>query len=464
MQTGELTGYWWLPEQPDTQVAGTVRLGVAGDAELSLVGHFGDMNDLQTPSELPSILGIASGKLITLIECTRVGWNITIPGTATSTYHPKITLLGAHVPSRQRLMFETASASWGDLHAWTATSGFSQELQVEGDRLVGLTVRYRTPAVVEADIPGAHVRLAHGLQSQVSNREQITLREKVVMEIALEAPVDFEHLMEEYVSPLWNFVTFGVGQFVPLLSLTGTLSRPNELPGRRRVEVVFEPSNTLGERRTISVREMLFTLADLREDFSEFDFLATWCRRQKELKPVWNLYFATLSNPGMYVEQRFLSLAQAAESYHRATNARQILDVPHFRAIRQLLCAIIDGAQINASAASALKSKFNYINEIPLKQRLGDLILSEEPLVHEVIPDTESFVRTVGNTRNYLTHYDQSLKARAAHGMDLYILSEQLQSLLQLVLLREAGFSSAKRAEIVRRQASRRVDQHAQRQ
>jgi hypothetical protein len=42
--------------------------------------------------------------------------------------------------------------------------------------------------------------------------------------------------------------------------------------------------------------------------------------------------------------------------------------------------------------------------------------------------------------RNYLTHYDPSLEKKARTGLDLYPLTVQLQTLVEMCLLLELGF------------------------
>ena len=54
-----------------------------------------------------------------------------------------------------------------------------------------------------------------------------------------------------------------------------------------------------------------------------------------------------------------------------------------------------------------------------------------------------NFVAVATDTRNYLTHYDDSLKSRAAQGVDLDVLASETMALLELCFLRDLGFDSA---------------------
>jgi hypothetical protein len=69
--------------------------------------------------------------------------------------------------------------------------------------------------------------------------------------------------------------------------------------------------------------------------------------------------------------------------------------------------------------------------------------------LEDVLP--RKFVGITADTRNYLTHYDDSLKGRALEGADLYRISEVLIFFLQACFLHELGFSSERIASLLRR-------------
>ena len=60
---------------------------------------------------------------------------------------------------------------------------------------------------------------------------------------------------------------------------------------------------------------MLFTLNAIQDDFGPY--LCKWIESYELLEPAINLYFSVLYNPHIYAEVKFLSMAQAVETYHR---------------------------------------------------------------------------------------------------------------------------------------------------
>jgi hypothetical protein len=54
--------------------------------------------------------------------------------------------------------------------------------------------------------------------------------------------------------------------------------------------------------------------------------------------------------------------------------------------------------------------------------------------------DRDAFIQVFKDSRNYYTHYDPRLEKRAARGVALYLLSIQLQAIIEMSLLRQLGF------------------------
>jgi ApeA N-terminal domain 1 len=81
-ERAEWSGRWWLPDDPETVIAGVLRYEPGAGSTLSLVGGFSERNlveieggwrDVETPSlRWPVLQGYASGKRVTLLDCAPV--------------------------------------------------------------------------------------------------------------------------------------------------------------------------------------------------------------------------------------------------------------------------------------------------------------------------------------------------------------------------------------------------------
>ncbi|MDQ3698881.1 MAG: hypothetical protein M3373_12805 [Gemmatimonadota bacterium] len=452
MALREFVGLWWLPEAPKRTLAGTLKVEEDGKSLLFIVGSFRELNEAQNRSpSLPIVLGAASGKRITLIDALETGSSIDFPGTTTTRISPTVTLLGAHAPPSREVTFLKATATYQNLHAWTGLSGFQQQFEDnDAGYLRSVTLRYEFPPTNDARIGGALFRLLRSVETVGRPFEPITLRETVHVEVSVKQPVSLTVLLDTHLRPFQDLLALAIGEAVPLLTLRGVLAGPEESHSPNQpLEIVFETGRPSGEGRVRLPDEMLFTFADIQPRFESA--LGRWLDRHEALAPVMNLYFATIFHQRMYLEQRFLALAQAAESYHRRTSQSTIVDAEAFRSLRAGLCAVVDEQQLDAEARKMLKSKFNYLNEIPLKERLRELVAAEGALTSLLIPDAAAFARLVGDTRNFLTHFDPLLDGKAAQGKGLFLLSEQLRFLIELIFLRELGFTLEERDVLVRK-------------
>jgi DNA-binding Xre family transcriptional regulator len=450
----EYTGVWWEPENPGEPLTGTLSVDREHRAELSLVGSFRDVKQLRNFPGHPVIHGVAGNQRITLLDSTALRYSIGSPGTVTTRYMSDLVLIGAHVPQHARLTFESVSASYEHLTPWSSQSGFTQTLDHDEDQqLAGFTLTYNRPPVYATRVEGAEIRLVAGFEISGSKWEEYTARQAVRFNVVPEEPATLEQLRTHFFHRLQNLVAFGVGKPVALLEMHGTLSEVHDADGdNSRVEILFHRGRRggSGEIKEVMPWDMFFTFNDLHEDFQLY--LQNWLGRSAKLEPVFNLYFGTMFNDNMYEEHRFLSLIQAAESYHRLADFRNsVVTKEDFRPLRKKLRVVIDQAGLPEEEAGILKSKMTFWNEIVLKDRLQDLLNAEAFLISHLIPNTETFVQKVVSTRNYLTHFTSKSKARAASGRELTDLSEQLRFLLELRLLSELGFSDDKKSKIIER-------------
>lgn len=207
------------------------------------------------------------------------------------------------------------------------------------------------------------------------------------------------------------------------------------------------------EAREVHPAEMLFTLADARSRLAQL--VENWFAKQELLRPVFDLYFGAIYNRHAFLEQQFLSLMQAIETFHRRTSAET--DLPptdHDRRVEEILKAA------PATHRDWLSSKLTYSNELTLRTRLSDVLGRCPEVVGKLVKKNKSFIHQVYTARNYLTHYDQALEAEAPKGLDLYPLTIRLQALVEMCLLLELGFdcteidgSSSASADFARRTA-----------
>ena len=196
---------------------------------------------------------------------------------------------------------------------------------------------------------------------------------------------------------------------------------------------IYYPSWPYSKDKPETNRSKLFEFEAIQNDAERI--INNWIKAYEQIAPSFNLYFLAKMGMQTYLEERFMALVQGLEAYHRRTSNEKQMDEAEFK---ELIDNLID--QCPQERKEWLKGKLQYGNEVSLRHRLKSLI---EPF-KEVIEDQKKqkeLINRIVNTRNYLTHYDQSLESEAAKGDDLRTLCLKMELLLQLHFLKLLDFS-----------------------
>jgi hypothetical protein len=395
------------------------------------------------------ISGVSTdGKYVTLLECTETestwAWGPTIsPGT--SVFRAQYVLVGVRLKRIEDLRLARLIVEYAHLDEWVNTNGF--QIDIARD-LKSAVVQYKLPDKIEAANLDEY-RVAVGFRCKWPTRSRIqkeaTLRQTAYVGLEPVGKMLFPELLAiEF--RLATFFGLAIMQAVGPIAITGWTKR------KEIVEIFYQPISTPTGSNTLLPTDMLFTLSETNGRLAFF--LGNWLRKADELAPIYYLYFVAVNSSGTYLEHKFLSIAQAVESYHRRRVGNAIFPKAEHRRRKKLI--------INAVPAEDkdwLKQRLQYSNEPTLRSRLEDLCRIHQLALEGVISNTRSFIGNVADTRNYLTHYDERLKNKRAEGLDLYLLTQRLKMLLELCLLRELGFDETATAALVKR--NRRYQQEA---
>ena len=186
---------------------------------------------------------------------------------------------------------------------------------------------------------------------------------------------------------------------------------------------------------------MLFTLKAI---LYKKRYLKNWFNKATLLKPIYDLYFGTLYQQGMYTSNEFLNLVQALESYHRRViKNNEISRITHQKRVKIVIEKTPDRYK------DWLKEKLSNSNELSLRKRLEGLLEKYPEALDQYIRNKDTFIKKTIATRNYYTHFDKDKEQKIAKGKDLLILVVQLRILIQLCLLAELGFTAEERGSLI---------------
>lgn len=432
----EYKGNWWLPDNPEKKISGTLKFTLGERAVLDLTGSFTDKS-LGKTLEPEIILGTsASGEYITLHKCLETKTSFSFQGDRISSFDAHIVFLGVHFQKPEDIKFKSISLHYLHLDEWTDISGFEIQYPTPDKAVL---IKYKLPVSIEASIDDEQklyiiFEAVHPVL--FSGQKKVKIEQKTYIKIETQAEKSFDEY-REIASMIQYFLSLGVMEPVYPLIIKGKteVNRIMSEDGIRYppVKIFYQLSNVPKVSKTLLPYDMLFTFKDISDRFE--GFLKNWIRKADLLRPVYDLYFGTLYNPKMYLQHRFLSLIQAIESYHRRVKKNyELPEQEHNKRIVKILNAVPEEHK------KWLEVKLAYSNEPTLRRRLKEILDNYPKIVNKFIRDKESFIQKVVDTRNYLIHYDAILKERSVETEEIYHVAQKLKILLEACLLTEIGF------------------------
>lgn len=206
---------------------------------------------------------------------------------------------------------------------------------------------------------------------------------------------------------------------------------------------------------TLLPRESVLFYSDvifgLNKILNKFEFLIkNWFEKINWLEIVYDLYFATVYNSNLYLQNVFLILVQALEVYHSKNPNFEQYESPeeeHSERINSILEIIPD------KHCEWLERKLKHSNRKGLAAKLKVIFESLSDVLQQLSDTRTGFrvlllkkyqrrlVRQIVNNRHYLTHFDESLNEKVADESELYYITEKLKIIICLCLMKELGFN-----------------------
>jgi len=413
-------GWWWLPDDAEHRIPGTLDLREPGKPILRL---FADRQ--MSLSVVPVILGeVIGGSEVTLHECWlesgRSGW----PSDRMKVfeYAPMRTFLGTAIPIKQDAKFCKASVEFLELLPWLGSSG----IEIQGS----FGANYVRPEPIHADLGFGSLDIYRGAQSHLA-LHRFSVEEVAAVGVELKSSLDLDTWHNQVLHPLENFLTLATGRAVLRRALS---FRPIIEPERQQhiPDVVVLERGTKGwtpSAEPLRPTEMLFSFEDVAEEWQ--GVISKWFVLSEKAGGALSLLFSTDYKPDMYVEQRFLSILHAAEALHRAINGGTEPDEEHTSRLREIL----DGAP--DKHRSWLEEKLRYSHEFSLRKRIRQLISESGEVGARLVANPRKWVELLVDLRGGLVHRAHEPKENPSDFTQYREYADCLALILKDALLRQ---------------------------
>ncbi len=435
----EITGNWWLSDDQNNKLYGTLTYSQETGSILELVGVFSSKQTkrFQQPK---IILGIThKGEHVTLHHChyKAVTYPVVGVGIGSSKYRGCYTFVGVHFEKEADILFNQVFGNYTDLDAWVDIFGFTIERSTEEDQYKTI-VEYKKPEAQFVQISDEY-EIGISFSSHGPNWAAIQTEVKITQCAYLIAKskkgdVPFEELFN-----LLNRFTYlhqiGVQRInypIDVFGFTGA-NAENIEGGKKHypeVKIYFPPIEAYVERRAMLAQEMLFTYKDLDNTHIE-----NWFNSFDEYATVIHLYRSLYYSNRLFIETRFLNMAQALESLHSILFENRNLSKLEFEERRQKVLNTIPG-DLKEWVKDALKSA-NYKR---LRLKIFELLENKSHLFSRCIQDNDEFAKRVIDTRNEFVHHNDK-KHSFRGGEELVSAIYLMRYLFEAYILEIIGFS-----------------------
>lgn len=435
------SGEFWLPHDEGKKVHGTLHIEDGGNITLEVIGVSSGLEDainsfLKNKDSVDRINGqVEDFGNVSLEHCLYLGGNY--GGISKSRYYVHMVVLGVSFNKNEPILINEFKFSVEGLDEWVSINGFDFNYSHEERKA---TLVYDPPK-------DWLINLANGMELIISTEWSISSIGKSSIEAKF---------MEKKYCIIKSNTPFPLDDFVSLakkitLFFCLAIDQPVGVDGNVKIysDSVFE--NGADGRKTLaemilyyrsvphsnSVRnifwfKMLFDFDSVKNVIGSV--VNNWIETYDLMEPALNLYFSTKVGD-KYLNSVFLSLVQGLETYHRRISDEYVMEKDEFDSLVEDMISVCPEKR-----KQWLADKMKYGNEVSLRYRLKALMMPYKGCFGSP-EERKKIINDIVNTRNYLTHYDQSLKDSAARGNEMFLLCQKMEAIFQLQLLQKLGFS-----------------------
>lgn len=427
------SGYFWLPSVPEKKIAGTLNISDGGKIELEVAGLF-DENIERDKFE--RIVGhIEKYGSITLDDCLWTQKTIS-GGISKSSILVHKAFLGFAYDDKEPVLLNTFQFSVEGIDEWVGLSGIKVENQFEKQ---AATITYSCPEIVSLNLNNG-MKLLITFSWTFPGFPNIT-EAKITQKTWFKLVSEQDRPLKDFRSIAYKITTllcFAIDKTVCIDQIkvtSNTISRDNtgESEPVPPMLLYYESLPYTKDEPKIYHHHMLFRYQTIKVNAEQI--INNWLQAYDKIETALNLYFGVTTGRLQYLDAKVLALAQGLEIYHRRTSDETRMEQDNFKSLRQTLIN-----QCPEKHREWLSERLKYVNELSLRQRIQRIIKPFNEFIGNE-NQRDKLIGSIVDTRNYLTHYDKSLKSKVASGDRLYDLYRKMEAIFQLRILQELGFT-----------------------
>ena len=423
----EDTGFWWNPENPDEKCTGNLTVSKSGRISLELLNPPASL--MKNGNDIPIIHGQIKKKGQVSLFGVTISDDHFSNHIQIRTFHIGGLLIGHHISSFDEAIFTEAQIEIEGLYEWVGFPKIPITRDVENNAVEIVSKNIEPKSFKISDDLSLSINQDRYYQSS-SGGSKLTIEYCASICLTWTRPRSMPDI-QNIVYRINSF--FCLALDIPLSLTSIKVSKPNSDPNQKKwMDFIYQ---SIPEKTETSIffhpSWFLFSYNMIENDFGKI--LSSYLDDKSDLKIAYDLYFSATAFKHVLLETRFLLLIQGLEVFHRLTHNCEKYPNEEFVELKNKLISCCE----NEKERKLINESLAFANECSLRMRLNQ-ILGEFP---SLIENKRKFIDELVNTRNYMTHFDPRTKPKAKFGRDLWYLSNQLEALFSLCILRNLGFS-----------------------
>lgn len=418
--SNENVGYWFLPGN-ENNVNGTLTKNEEGEYYLTLANSFNGIRDIEL-FEYPVVHGIlSSGEKISLFDVSVINNKWSFPGFPIFECRVNFICVGALYNSIEEIQIINAKISYKYLNYWIN----EKPLTVIGNQNTNeITINYKMPELKTFELDNMDLKFTYNVKTSGNIYSNCELKQTEFIEFDFKEAASVDELLEE-INSFSDFLTLCYGEVALKEQVSFNDSNSN------KIEFIYD--NTQNEKtKKLSENDMFIKYSFIAEDFQ--NCYMTWKQKRELLKPI-IIYFIEAHERVFHIPMSFLKIVQALEAFSRRNRSNKSMSEEEFEDLQERLTAGITVEEDKKLVLDMLS------NEPRLRNRLTQLFSEVNDIFEISSRKRKSIINKIVNTRNYFTHFDNSLEDKKMEPNEMFDVSLYMKLVLRVILLKELNVS-----------------------
>jgi hypothetical protein len=432
---------WHLPETPEVKLVGTLSYQ-PGWTEIELHGTFNPLQGLVTRESnaigYPVVHGTTrEGELVTALRAQRNTMKVSLSSAGVAIEHEtivsRVLCFGAHVVFAQT--YASMKFRIPGLVPWLGYNPASASVNDNAEkteRTWSYRINLRKLDVIRIEAIKASLEFRY----QFDSASTFGTVNSVVTAWAVFTP-DEPQTLRWYVEQH--------GKLAAMLAfLAGAPMSPDcvEVPTAEPSHVIsmLPPFNHVSYCDYSTPQDFFIAKGALGDDFGQS--VAKWFEVYPRVEMPSQIGLGLMATKEMWPNIEFISLMQVLEGFHRGVMDGTYLPAERYADVEEALVKAIP-SNLNDDHAKSLRSRIKYGNEVSLRRRVRELLARLPKGIQErLLGKDGKLVQRWVDSRNYFTHWDESLRPGLLDGGELYHTNVRLRHFMRALFLNLMGVSS----------------------